>query len=42
MDRVFKIGLLSLWNDSGVGLFAHNIIPILFKSNFMKKIKIAQ
>ena len=34
MDRIFKIGLLSLeWQ---CGLLALNIIPISFKSNVLK------
>ena len=39
MDRIFKIGLLSLeWQW---GLLALNIIHIFFKNNVMKKKKYA-
>ena len=38
MDRIFKVGLLSLeWQW---GLLALNIIPIFFKNNVMKKTEI--
>ena len=38
MDRIFKIGLLSLeWHW---GFLAPNIIAIFFKNNVMKKMKI--